>query len=64
METIINIILLLALAAFMVLLFVYIPMQMAKARNRNPYFWVAISIIFSPLIAVFLLWVSGPQERI
>ncbi len=38
------------------LLCVRLPMQMAEDRGRDPYKWLIVSIFFSPLVAIFLLW--------
>ncbi len=37
-------------------LYVKIPMEMAEDRGRDPYKWLIVSIFFSPLVAIFLLW--------
>jgi hypothetical protein len=32
---------------------------MAEARGRSAIGWVLVSLFFSPILAVFLLWVLG-----
>lgn len=40
-------------------LFILLPARMAEARGRSAIGWVLVSIFFSPILAVFLLWVLG-----
>ncbi|MCF1710387.1 hypothetical protein L0V05_16375 [Tabrizicola sp. J26] len=40
-------------------LFILLPARMAEARGRSAIGWVLVSLFFSPLLAVFLLWVLG-----
>ncbi|UWR00562.1 hypothetical protein K3729_07270 [Rhodobacteraceae bacterium S2214] len=42
-------------------LFILIPAEMAKYRNRSAIIWVLISLLFSPFLAIFLLWVLGKK---
>ncbi|MCA8880349.1 MAG: hypothetical protein KDA73_10445 [Rhodobacteraceae bacterium] len=47
-------------------LYIGIPMDMARARNRSDTTWVIISILLSPVLAIFLLLVLGqaaPRAR-
>ncbi|WP_170469038.1 hypothetical protein [Ruegeria arenilitoris] len=48
----------LAMVALLWLYFV-VPWNMAKNRNRNPWIWVGISIVGSPLLAILLLYALG-----
>ncbi|PLL13883.1 hypothetical protein C0V75_00020 [Tabrizicola sp. TH137] len=49
------------LAAFYITLwlFILLPARMAEARGRSAIGWVLVSLFFSPILAVFLLWVLG-----
>lgn len=38
---------------------VSVPAGMARARGRSAVVWVLISLILSPLVAIFLLWLLG-----
>ncbi len=40
-------------------LYIFLPADMAKARNRSTVIWVLISICFTPLTAIFGLLVLG-----
>ena len=44
----------------MLWLFVWLPADMAKERNRSATNWVLISLFMSPVLAVFLLMALGP----
>ena len=50
--------LLLALV-FAVWFWIVLPAKMAIRRNRSAVIWVLISLLFSPVIAIFLLLVLG-----
>ncbi len=41
---------------------VTIPMDMARARNRDPAAWVLVSIFGSPFLAIIILWFVGPSQ--
>lgn len=58
-------VLLLALAGAVFLLWfaVILPAQMAGARGRSGLFWVLISLIGSPVLAILLLLVLGDTRR-
>jgi hypothetical protein len=49
------------LAALYVSIWVLIllPAEMAEARGRSAFRWVLVSLLFSPVFAVFLLWWLG-----
>lgn len=40
-------------------LFILLPARMASARGRSAVFWVLVSLVFSPFLAIFFLWVLG-----
>lgn len=40
-------------------LFVLLPAEMAEDRGRSAFGWVLVSLFFSPLLAIFLLWLLG-----
>ncbi len=42
-------------------LVILIPAEMAKHRDRSAIIWVLISLLFSPFLAIFLLWVLGKK---
>lgn len=44
-------------------LFILLPARMAKARGRSALVWVLVSIIFSPVLAVILLWLIGGSPQ-
>ena len=44
---------------FIVWLYIYLPATMAQKRNRNPFIWVLISLVGSPILAVLLLIAVG-----
>lgn len=43
----------------MLWLFILLPAKMARARKRSALIWVLISLLFSPIVAIFLLLVLG-----
>lgn len=48
-------------------IFVLLPMKMAKTRERSPFGWVLISLLFSPLVAIIGLLVLGhslPEQNV
>ena len=47
---------------FIVWLLFLLPADMARDRNRSPFAWVLISLIFSPFLAILLLIVLGDAE--
>ncbi|MCP9483092.1 hypothetical protein NNA36_14100 [Shimia sp. CNT1-13L.2] len=49
------------MVAFLVALFVFVY-DMAKARNRDPRFWVIVALIIDPFAAMILLWLLGPAS--
>ena len=52
---------LIGIAAFL-LFCVYIPAYMANRRGRNPYIWIFVSVLISPLLGILLLFLLG-QKR-
>jgi hypothetical protein len=59
------VILIFALMALYLALWVYIflPAQMAEARGRSAFGWVLVSLFFSPVAAVILLFLIGDAHR-
>lgn len=43
-------------------LFVAIPADMARARGREPFAWVLISLLGCPFLSIFLLWFLGRAD--
>lgn len=54
-----GIIAMFALLYFGVWLYFLLPADMARDRNRDPFVWVLISIVGSPLLAILLLTALG-----
>ncbi|MDG2452527.1 MAG: hypothetical protein P8M63_06770 [Paracoccaceae bacterium] len=57
----------LALVALLVYVAVYVPITMARTRDRHPYGWLLISLLLSPPIAIIGLMMLGratPESRI
>lgn len=48
---------------FVLILFSLIPLQMAKRRNRAQFGWFVFSILFSPLLAIFILFCIGHERK-
>ena len=44
---------------FIIWLYILLPSDMASSRGRNAFAWVLVSIFFSPILAIFLLWILG-----
>jgi hypothetical protein len=42
--------------------YIWLPSDMARERNREPFAWILISILGSPFLAIFLLWLLGDFE--
>ena len=53
----------LAALYFALWLFILLPARMAEARGRSTVGWVLVSLFFSPLLAVFLLWLLGDAQN-
>lgn len=51
---------------FFLWLFILLPARMAEARGRSSLGWVIVSLFFSPVLAIFLLWLLGgaPTRRV
>ena len=49
----------LAVLYFSIWIVILLPARMAEARGRSALGWVLISVIFSPLFAIFFLWLLG-----
>lgn len=41
---------------FIVWLVFLLPAEMARERRRDPIAWVLVSLLGSPFLAIFLLW--------
>ena len=39
--------------------YIFLPAKMASNRGRSALIWVLVSLVFSPLLAIFLLLVLG-----
>ncbi len=48
-----------SMLVFIVWLYILLPADMARERNRDPLIWVLISIVGSPLLAILLLIALG-----
>ena len=63
----IEAILALALAAganlILFCLVISVPRDMARSRGREEIAWIVVSLVGSPFLAIFLLWVMGPVDR-
>lgn len=59
MEGLVALILGLAVLWFALWLYILLPARMAEARGRSAVVWVLLSLIFSPLFAIFFLWLLG-----
>lgn len=62
MDQVTSILISLAILAFVVWLFIVLPMQMAGKRHRNRFGWVLMSLLISPLIAIIALAVLGDAK--
>jgi hypothetical protein len=49
----------LAVLWFTIWILILLPARMAEARGRSAVGWVFVSLLFSPFLAVFLLWLLG-----
>lgn len=56
----------LAALYFTLWIFILLPARMAEARGRSSLGWVIVSLFFSPVLAIFLLWLLGgaPTRRV
>jgi hypothetical protein len=48
-----------ALLWFTLWLYILVPARMARSRGRSAVVWVLLSLIFSPVLAIFFLWFLG-----
>ncbi|WP_390914819.1 hypothetical protein [Pseudosulfitobacter sp. SM2401] len=62
METFFIIAITLAIFAFLIWLCIFVPLKMARNRNRSGLGWVLISVLVSPLVAIVALLAMGPAE--
>ncbi|MBQ0033745.1 MAG: hypothetical protein KBS77_00430 [Bacteroidales bacterium] len=58
----VGLILLLAGLAIAWVLYVTIPVRMARKRNRNAVIWVLVSLLVSPLVSYILLAIIGKKK--
>lgn len=58
----VGLILLLAGLAIAWVLYVTIPVRMARKRNRNAVIWVLVSLLVSPLVSYILLAIIGKNK--
>ena len=63
MEQIFTIIAVLAGLTLVVWVYILLPAEMARNRNRNKLGWVLISLFFSPVIAIIGLLVLGGAPK-
>lgn len=63
MEALLAIVLLLISIWFLWWIAITVPMEMARARNRDAAGWVIVSIFCSPLAAIFFLWILGTKTE-
>lgn len=68
MDGLVAVLAVLALLAglyFTVWLLILLPARMAEARGRSAFGWVLVSLVFSPFLAILLLWLLGnaPDRR-
>ena len=47
---------------FVLWLYVLLPVDMARNRNRSAFIWVLISLLGSPILAVLLLLALGERS--
>ena len=45
---------------FLFWLVIIVPRDMARERGREEVAWIVVSLVGSPFLAIFLLWVLGP----
>jgi hypothetical protein len=62
MEAILPIIFLIISIWFLWWIAITVPMEMARARNRDAAGWLLVSIFGSPIAAIFFLWLLGPKS--
>lgn len=43
-------------------LYVLLPWGMAERRNRSVFIWLLISLVFSPFLAIVLLYLLGDAD--
>lgn len=63
METVLTVILLIVGIWFLWWIYITVPMEMARARNRDAAGWLLVSIFASPIVAIFFLWMLGPKTE-
>lgn len=47
----------------MIWLLFLLPADMARERHRDPAAWVLVSLLGSPFLAIFLLWLLDDYEE-
>jgi hypothetical protein len=58
-ESVLQLVFLLAALLFLLWLFILLPAGMATNRGRSAFGWVLVSLLFSPILACLLLWLLG-----
>jgi hypothetical protein len=48
--------------AFMIWVSIFVPLKMARKRNRNAFGWVMVSILVNPLVSIIALLAMGDAE--
>ncbi|MCF6317406.1 MAG: hypothetical protein L3J30_14280 [Marinosulfonomonas sp.] len=43
--------------------FILLPARMANERGRSAFGWVVLSLLFSPILALLLLWLLGDNPN-
>ena len=61
METIFPILMVILGLWFGLWLYILVPARMAGNRNRSTTIWVMLSLLFSPILAIPLLWALGEK---
>lgn len=59
LEIALTILLILAVLAFVYLIYIHITCRMAKKRHRDPLGWVLLSIFVSPVLTWIILLIAG-----
>ncbi|MEQ5826099.1 hypothetical protein J3456_01870 [Sulfitobacter sp. NFXS29] len=62
MEELLSIVIVLVAVVFVLWIYILLPSDMAKTRGRSQVFWVLVSLLLTPLLAIVLLWLFGDAE--
>jgi hypothetical protein len=52
----------LVVLAFLIWVSIFVPLKMARKRNRNALGWVMVSILVNPLVSIIALLAMGNAE--